>query len=452
MSLLRSLTIAGAMALVSIVACSSSDDSGQKVTLTGDALQDPNNCLPCHADQFKQWSGSMHAYASEDPVFIAMNKRMNRETNGANKDFCINCHAPLATRLGLTTDGSNLSTLPTSVRGITCFYCHTVDQVTDDHNNALHLAGDSTMRGAITNPAKSMPHKAMYSTLHDRENDDSAKMCGSCHDVLTPHGAKVERTFDEWKASLYSQPNQLSCGKCHMDGYDGKAAQVGADVPVRRIHDHSMAAVDTALTNFFGSDTQKGLVQTLLDNTILTTLCVQQQPTGIIATVTIDNAFAGHGFPSGASQDRRVWLELIAKKGDQVIFSTGTVPDKTAASTYTDPNYWAFFDKMTKEDGTPTHLFWEAAAVVPNQLPPAVTSNQQDPAFIHSKTQTFQLPSVPDTVSTRVRMRPLDYDLLDDLVQSGDLDPTVRDASPTIDLASGAKTWTPTIGFTTCVK
>jgi hypothetical protein len=38
----------------------------------------------------------MHAYAAEDPVFLAMNARGQRETQGALGAFCVNCHAPLA--------------------------------------------------------------------------------------------------------------------------------------------------------------------------------------------------------------------------------------------------------------------------------------------------------------------------------------------------------------------
>ena len=447
------LVAAGVTAIVVAAACSGSDDE-QHITLTGQALQDPNNCLPCHQDQFKEWSGSMHAYAAEDPVFRAMNKRMIRETNGASKDLCVSCHAPMALRNGLTTDGQNLAELPTAVQGITCYFCHSVDSVGDTHvNNPLHLATDDTMRGGIMNPAKSMPHKGVYSPLHDRENHDSATMCGACHDVTTAHGAMVERTFEEWKNSLYAQPNQLTCGKCHMDGRDGKASQTGSDVPVRRIHDHSMAAVDIALTPFFGAAEQKVLVQRLLDNTILTQLCVGPQPGGIIgAAVTMDNAFAGHGFPSGAAQDRRVWVELHAFKDGAEFFSTGTVGDKQAATAYSDPNYWLLRDTIFDTSNKETHLFWEAARFESEQLPPAVTANPQDPRFIHSKTHTIQLTQMPDKVTMRVRMRPLDYDLLDDLVSSGDLDPAIRDAAPVFDLASGNKTWTPDVAVGSCVK
>jgi hypothetical protein len=449
------LSLSGFVAVVAAAACGSDSDNSPKITLTGAKLQDPNNCLPCHADQFREWSGSMHAYASADPVFRAMNKRMLRETNNANPNFCVNCHAPVAVRLGLTTDGSNLDTLPTSVQGITCFFCHTTDSVTDAHNNPLHLANDDTFRGGIKDPAKSMPHKGIYSPLHDRDQPQAATLCGACHDVVTPHGAPVERTFDEWKNSLYSQPVPAldTCGKCHMEGRDGKAAQTAADAPIRRVHDHSMAAVDIALTPFFGSDVQKAAVQTLLDNTILTQLCVMQTPTqGVVATVNLDNAFAGHGFPSGAAQDRRVWVELIATKGAATIFSSGTVGDKQAATAFTDPNYWLLRDTIFDDANKETHLFWQAARFTSEQLSPAVTSDPLNPAFIHSKTHTYPLPDLPDKVSMRVRMRPLDFDLLDDLVQSGDLDPTVRDAAPVFDMASGTKAWTSADGLGKCIK
>jgi hypothetical protein len=48
-------------------------------------------------------------------------------------------------------------------------------------------------------------------------------------------------------------------------------------------------------------------------------------------------------------------------------------------------------------------------------------------------------------------MRPLDFDLLDDLVASGDLDRTILDRVPTYDLASGTKVWTFDSGGYRCV-
>jgi hypothetical protein len=447
----RALVLVLAVTSVALTAPSCSSKKDDAPTLTGDALHDPNNCVSCHSDQFRQWSGSMHAYAAEDPVFLAMNKRMLRETGGASATFCVSCHAPVALRLGLTKDGSNLADLPPYARGVTCFFCHTADHVDGDNNNPIHSADDGILRGGITDPIAAMPHRGEYSKLHDREIPDSAPLCGACHDVVSPHGAHIERTFDEWKSSLYAKPGQLACGKCHMDGSDGKAAQIDG-APIRKLHDHSMAAVDIALTPFFGADDQRKRVQTILDATILTKLCVKQTPLGIVADVTLDDAFAGHKFPSGAGQDRRAWLELQAFKGGQAFFSTGIIEAKKAVSASPDPNLWLLRDKIFDDANKETHLFWQAARVEPNQLPPAVTNDPLDPAFIHSVTKEFSLAQAPDRVTMKVHMRPLDFDLLDDLVSSGDLDPAVLDKVPTYDLASGTKEWTFDGGGYRCVN
>ena len=68
-----------ALAVALLCACGS---SSQQTTLTREQLLDPQTCQGCHPDQFAEWAGSMHAYASDDPVFLAMNKRGQRETGG----------------------------------------------------------------------------------------------------------------------------------------------------------------------------------------------------------------------------------------------------------------------------------------------------------------------------------------------------------------------------------
>ena len=52
-------------------------------------LMDPEACKTCHPIAYQEWSGSMHAYAADDPVFLAMNQRAQRETSGALGDFCV---------------------------------------------------------------------------------------------------------------------------------------------------------------------------------------------------------------------------------------------------------------------------------------------------------------------------------------------------------------------------
>jgi hypothetical protein len=110
--------------------------------MTREELLDPLTCKECHAEHYQQWSGSMHAYASTDPVFLAMNARGQQDTGGALGNFCVNCHAPMAVREGAITDGgANLSEVPSHLQGVTCYFCHNVERVDGTHNNPLVLAG-----------------------------------------------------------------------------------------------------------------------------------------------------------------------------------------------------------------------------------------------------------------------------------------------------------------------
>src|SRR5439155_24620520 len=122
-------------------------------------LEDPSTCAECHQQHFTQWSGSMHAYASDDPVFLAMNKRGQRDTQNQLGTFCVQCHAPMAVALNLVTADNAASfdptMLPPQARGITCYFCHDVKQIADDHNNGLQLALDQTMRGGVHDPVDS---------------------------------------------------------------------------------------------------------------------------------------------------------------------------------------------------------------------------------------------------------------------------------------------------------
>src|SRR6266581_6039630 len=99
-SVLRSSLVATTV-LAGLFACTSHTPEQPPPALLARAeMLDPTTCQKCHADHYRDWSGSMHAYASDDPVFLAMNKRGQRETSGALGSFCVKCHAPMAVREG----------------------------------------------------------------------------------------------------------------------------------------------------------------------------------------------------------------------------------------------------------------------------------------------------------------------------------------------------------------
>src|SRR5882724_4992446 len=199
-SKMRQRWLAAALATVTPGGCGGVGGEARPVA----ELEDPGTCKECHPRHVQQWSGSMHAYASDDPVFIAMNKRGQRDTGGALGTFCVKCHAPMAVALGLTTGVDfDPSKLPAAARGITCYFCHNVKAVADTHNNGLVLAGDQTMRGGVEAPVRSPAHHSAYDKRMDSTINQS-ELCGSCHDVVTPRGVALERTYQEWKTTFFA--------------------------------------------------------------------------------------------------------------------------------------------------------------------------------------------------------------------------------------------------------
>lgn len=412
-----------------------------------EALRDPVMCSSCHSDHYREWAGSMHAYASKDPVFLAMNARGQRETNGALGDFCVRCHAPLAVATGATTDGLNLAELPDELQGITCVFCHSVTAVEGDNNNPLVLSEDGIMRGGIPDPIDGAPHGTEYSALHDRNRLESSTLCGACHDIVVPNGFHLERTFLEWRESLYSkEQGGLSCSACHMPGRDEPVARVPG-APVRRRHGHAFPGVDVALTDFPERESQRAQVERFLDFSLAAKLCVEDSGGLTEVTVDLENLAAGHAFPSGATQDRRVWVEVRAFVGDEEVYSSGVVADDEALD-LDDPDLWFLGQRMYAEDGSPTHNFWEAHRLEGELLPAPTTRFPFEPNYVETHViRRYVIGGLPpDRVTMRVRMRPMGFDVLDDLIATGDLDPAVRDEMPTYDLRSTVIEWTSALG------
>lgn len=413
--------------------------------LSKEELMRPEACQSCHPEHYRQWAGSMHAYAALDPVFLAMNKRGQRETNGALGDFCVKCHAPMALRTGATTDGLNLEEVPSHLKGVTCYFCHQVDEVTGDHNAQLSLADDGVMRGGIDDPVENTAHASQYSGLHDRNNIDSAKLCGTCHDIVTQNNVHLERTYKEWQATLFANDTpgeKLTCSNCHMRGSPGVVADYEGVVQ-RRVHDHSMPGVDVALTDFFEIEAQRELIQAELDNTLLAQLCVYTTTTGVDVDYTLENVAAGHAWPSGAAHDRRVWTELIAYQGENIIFQSGVLSPQQTLSELADPQLWRLGDFAYDASGAPAHFFWEVDRVESVQLPGQAARQPTDPGWVNTHiTRRYRIERRPDRIVAKVHIRALGRDVVQDLVDSGDLDAIILDRIPQFTLKKTVLEWT----------
>ncbi len=193
----------------------------------------------------------MHAYAAEDPVFLAMNARGQRETKGALGDFCVKCHAPMAVQTGATKDGLNLAEVPQKLRGVTCFFCHSVESVAGTHDNPLVLASDGVMRGGIADPVRTGAHEAAYSALLDRGKLESASLCGAATTSSRPSARTSSAPTPSGKARCSRTPAPRSSPAGSATWMVAAASPLQAPgVKLRKVHGHGFPGVDVALTDF----------------------------------------------------------------------------------------------------------------------------------------------------------------------------------------------------------
>ena len=410
--------------LLALAACGGGPSKPPPPTpLTVAQLQDPTQCRTCHPTQFADWSSSMHAYAASDPVFLAMNQRGQRETDGGLGNFCLQCHEPMVAVVGLLPDAGP------AVQGVTCYFCHSVAEVAGAHDDALVL--DGGFYGEIENPIAGIPHGAVYSALHDAANATSSTMCGSCHDIVNGHGAYLERTFGEWADSGFAHPpSGLSCAQCHMPAPQLAPVASVPGAPARPLHRHAFPAVDSALTTFPGQPGLRAQVASLLATELQGAVCVEQFQGGAQIQVIYDNVAAGHDFPSGAVQDRRVWVDVEAQDADGgLLYRSGAVDAGDDPTQNADPDFWMLRDCLYGADGGQVHMFWEAYQTEGNELPVLATFDPTDPRFYQNHVlQTYPrstyLGQTPAQVTVQVYVLPMGYDVLNDLVASGDLDPS----------------------------
>ena len=436
-----------------LTACSGDGDDGADPALTREQLLNPESCKDCHPKHYREWSGSMHAYAIQDPVFQAMNRRGQEETNGELGEFCVNCHAPMAVREDAFENGdfADLEQVPEPLRGVTCYFCHNVEKVGKDHfNNSLVLANDTTMRGSIRDPLQPGAHKAAFSPFYDRDDAKSSQMCGSCHDIVTPMGVHLERTYEEYLSSFFvSGPGQDSCAGCHMTGVTGVAADYKG-VATRQVHEHVFAGVDVPLDDFpYREAATAAVADCMLPSSSIQFFDVQPDsiiPGEFSISVSLETS-AGHNQPSGASQDRRMWLEVTAFDADgEAFFKSGHIADDELEETSEDdpahdPYLWQFRERMLDADGNEVHMFWEAASTTSLGTEPLPVGRESLVPGSHSLTRGYSLGAVPARIEFRVRIRPVGLDALDNLIESGHLAAEVRDAMPTFTVFSGEAVW-----------
>jgi hypothetical protein len=190
--------------------------------------------------------------------------------------------------------------------------------------------------------------------------------------------------------------------------------------------------------------------QDFLDTTLrVSRLCVEypkpvEDRSVIRLLVDIDNVGAGHAWPSGASQDRRAWLDVRVLVDEKLVYASGASDIGSDVLALGDESLVLFRDVTKKADGTPAHMFWDVAELEVGTIPGPVTRVVGAPgydkthavrSFPRALDAWIEAPYDPERlrVELRIRIQPIGYDVLDDLIDSGHLEAryrsTIRDTT-----------------------
>ncbi|NDV63561.1 hypothetical protein G0Q06_13940 [Puniceicoccales bacterium CK1056] len=378
----------------------------------GSLTSTPENCAVCHGDYdavtgvepYNNWKGSMMALASLDPLFEANLAIANQDAPDSG-DLCLRCHDSRGWIQGrsVPTDGSAM--LQNDKIGVSCDLCHRM--VDPNYQAGLSPLRDLEVLGGLSFPSPDVPAEygnGMYVVdelaTHKRGpfNLSSApgghdflespfhrtgEFCGTCHDVsnpafiedefgvfqpqtldqpnttYSPHSiVPVERTYSEWKASMYNTPlgvyapefagnkpggSVSTCQDCHMSDVLGYGANpLTNTVPERpNLPLHDMTGGSTWIPELIANGSidwinpadyphvdlvavQAGIARAeyMLENAA--ELTSEQTIGDLVVRVTNKT---GHKLPTGYPEGRRIWVNVKFFDGSDTLISESAAYD-----------------------------------------------------------------------------------------------------------------------------
>lgn len=366
-------------------------------TLTPDNWTDPRICGQCHTRQYNGWNGSMHSNAFRDPVFQGLWALAEKDKSVDVFNHCASCHSPIGTitktiKFDPSIGAHGGFTAPEiAAQGVSCDVCHTItgsnfqETAVLEHGNASFVSSPGETKYSTIKDAVSPFHKTQYSEMHGK-----SEFCGNCHQIFNPvTNYPVERTYDEWKYSIYAQKG-IQCQDCHMvpveaaievadtlkrpselkeNDLGGYAALGG---PYRKVvHDHRFVGGNAVITKALGSedsDNYQDALKRLQSVASLKLKIIPKNNRHYALRVKVYNDRAGHNLPTSLTEVRQVWIEVVVKddKGRELLRS-GTL----GADNELPKDTVIFNSHAVDVEGNDTVLPWKVAYFTEtNTIPP----------------------------------------------------------------------------------
>ncbi|MDY6865326.1 MAG: multiheme c-type cytochrome [Halobacteriota archaeon] len=403
------LVIVLAVALIFLVGVVVAED------IKSSDFTDPFVCGECHAEIYKQWEGSLHAISYIDPLYLSLEETASEETDGLTDEYCTRCHTPIGVLSGevppIGLDNPNLSEI--SEKGISCDFCHSVNASTGIGNGAFLVSPDGTKRGPHED-STSPYHGTAYSELHTK-----AEFCGMCHDVYHQvNNHPIETTYTEWKEGPYNTGDEATttyCQDCHMtpgitkyEANPGKSALTGPER--EHIYTHYFVGGNSVLPGLLDSEVHEKMAQERLKSAATLELTIPEAGAGDEAEikVKVTNVGAGHKLPTGLTEAREIWIELVAvDSSGKELFHSGALDEEGNV----DPSAVMYHTVLGDASGEHTIKVWEVESTISdNRIPPKES---------RVESYTFIIPTdaeLPITIDAKLNYRSASQELLDTLL------------------------------------
>jgi hypothetical protein len=366
-----------------------------------DHWDDPYDCLGCHQERHQDWSTAQMSRAYTGDFFQAQyfkyavrDSRRDEKMRGLDAD-CVGCHSPSAFLSGQVPppksarpDNYWIKLDPPPVkkgadRGVFCDFCHSIQGFTgSDPFNHNYRPDAGPGRNA---KRADLEHSwAPYHPTRVTELFETAELCGICHNEQNTAGVWVKATHREWSETMYADRG-IVCQICHMPPREGKPAKMG---PMR----------DWNHRHWFGG----GLTE-FVEGAARIKINLEQNQVeaggSVPFTITVSDIATGHRFPTGATEERDVWLHVgvLDAEGKEIqhiqvppspddpndrYFTTCDRPEAHPShSSYGEPisrdslpeGDRIYQDVFLDSAGKPTFGQWYAVEIVGNRLSPEET-------------------------------------------------------------------------------
>ncbi len=296
----------GILVLVALVAVTAGSQAPPRAgdaalgTRTYEDYERPQACATCHVDIARQHEQAMMSQAythhwDEIEYFQLALPHAEKEPKVAGvKAGCNGCHAPLAFLAGDVPPKPPAANTRAN-ESVSCDLCHTITGFEGDVPFNFNWVSEP---GRV----KQGPRPGVVSPHHEtRENPflRTAEFCGTCHNEKNPWGLWVKSTHLEWQEGPQGKGG-IVCQDCHMPPAAGRSARMGSDLPDMRQH-------------LFHGAHDPGKLAGSVEVRIHPEAREAEPGDTVKLTAVVVNAKAAHKIPSGSSEERVVWLDVVAK-------------------------------------------------------------------------------------------------------------------------------------------